>query len=478
MTEILANALIREDFYSFLQRAYFDISGGQKLIPNWHLEVLCDRLEKVRKGEIKRLIINVPPRSLKSQIVNVAFTAWVLGHNPKEKIVSASYSSELSETFARDCKRIMQSEWYKALFPKSIIANEQAAATDFKTISRGVRFATSVEGSLTGRGGNIIIIDDPMKTTDMGSENALKKVQEWYTGTLLSRLDDQENGSIILIMQRIHEDDLTGYLLDKEPDKWEHIVMPMIATTEEKWQVGNKTFVRHKGDVLHKNYTGLKKCLDLKQELGTYVWESQYQQEPCPIGGGIVKEEWLQYFPNATISPYDVSRIFLSFDTANKTGDNNAYTACSVVLLLKNRKYYLVNVTRLRIGFTELVTNIIDMYNTYKNQAIITPTLLIEDAASGTPLIDLLKTMHDDNGYKLNIEPIKPEGDKVTRLYGITPYIECGQLLFPPDGFPGREPWWDAFKKELLSFPNSKYKDQVDSLTQAISYGQKLLAYK
>lgn len=153
MTEILANALIREDFYSFLQRAYFDISGGQKLIPNWHLEVLCDRLEKVRKGEIKRLIINVPPRSLKSQIVNVAFTAWVLGHNPKEKIVSASYSSELSETFARDCKRIMQSEWYKALFPKSIIANEQAAATDFKTISRGVRFATSVEGSLTGRGG-------------------------------------------------------------------------------------------------------------------------------------------------------------------------------------------------------------------------------------------------------------------------------------------------------------------------------------
>ena len=253
MTQNLANALIREDFYSFVQRAYFETSGGQILIPNWHIEVLCDKLEKARKGEIKRLIINVPPRSLKSQIVNVAFTAWCLGHNPKLKIVSASYSAELAETFARDCKRIMQSEWYKQMFPKSAIANEQSSAYDFKTISRGGRFSTSVEGSLTGRGGNIIIIDDPIKTTDMTNENALNKVQEWYTGTLLSRLDDQENGVIILIMQRVHEDDLTGFLLDKEPDKWEQIVMPMIAEKDEKWKLDNITIIRHQGEALHKN---------------------------------------------------------------------------------------------------------------------------------------------------------------------------------------------------------------------------------
>ena len=481
MTQNLANALIKEDFYSFVQRAYFETSGGQILIPNWHLEVLCDRLEKARKGQIKRLIINVPPRSLKSQIVNVAFTTWVLGHNPTEKIVSASYSAELAETFARDCKRIMQSEWYKQLFPKSEISNDQSSAYDFKTISRGGRFAASVEGSLTGRGGNIIIIDDPIKTTDMANENALNKVQEWYTSTLLSRLDNQEDGVIILIMQRVHENDLTGYLLDKESDKWEHIVMPMIATEEEQWDVENKTFIRHKGDVLNKQYISFEKCNELKIELGEYVWNAQYQQEPCPVGGGIVKEEWMQYYPNQRLNPDEVYKILLSWDTANKTGENNAYSACSVVAVMRNRTFYLLQVARARLDMTKLLESVLQAYNSVVQESgffRIKPVLLIEDAASGTPLINLLRNLKDIYGRVLNIEAIKPKGDKIDRLYGITPYIENGQLLFPPDGVEGKERWWPDFKKELLSFPNSKYKDQVDSLTQAISYGQELLAYQ
>ena len=481
MTQNLANALIKEDFYSFVQRAYFETSGGQILIPNWHIEVLCDRLEKARKGEIKRLIINVPPRSLKSQIVNVAFTAWCLGHNPKEKIVSASYSAELAETFARDCKRIMQSEWYKQLFLKSVIANDQSSSYDFKTISRGARFATSVEGSLTGRGGNIIIIDDPIKTTDMGSENALKKVQEWYTGTLLSRLDNQENGVIILIMQRVHEDDLTGFLLDNEPDKWEQIVMPMIATEEEHWEVEHKTFIRHKGEVLNQQYISLEKCNELKSELGSYVWNAQYQQEPCPIDGGIVKEEWLQYYPNSRIDLADVRYILLSWDTANKTGENNAYSACSAVAVMRNRKFYLLQVMRARLDMTKLLESVLQAYNSIVQKSGFfgtKPVLLIEDAASGTPLINLSRNLKDMYDRVLNIEAIKPKGDKITRLYGVTPYIESGQLLFPPDSAEGKEQWWPEFKKELLSFPNSKYKDQVDSLTQAISYAQEMLAYQ
>ena len=190
---------------------------------------MCDKLERGRCGEIKRLIINLPPRSLKSQLINVAFTAWTLAKSPKKKIISVSYSAELADEFARDTKRIMTSDWYKMLFPKSQIANEQSSATDFKTHSHGGRFTTSVDGTITGRGGNLIVIDDPINTSNTTSETALNKVNEWYKKTLLSRLDNQETDSIVLMMQRVHENDLTGYLLENEPDKWDVIKIPQIA---------------------------------------------------------------------------------------------------------------------------------------------------------------------------------------------------------------------------------------------------------
>lgn len=159
----LSTALIRSDFYSFVQRVFYEVTGGQEFVPNRHIEVLCDALERACRGEIKRLIINVPPRSLKSIIVNVAFPAWILAHNPREKIISASYSNDLSETFARDCKRVIMSNWFRELFQRCVIANDQTSNADFKTQSRGGRFSTSVESTFTGRGGNFIIIDDPIK---------------------------------------------------------------------------------------------------------------------------------------------------------------------------------------------------------------------------------------------------------------------------------------------------------------------------
>ncbi len=269
----LSSALIRSDFYSFVQRIFYEVTGGQILVPNWHLEVLCDALERARRGEIKHLIITVPPRSLKSIVVNVAFPAWILAHDPREKIISASYSNELSETFARDCKRVLISNWFRELFPRCVIATDQTSTTDFKTQARGGRFSTSVESTFTGRGGNFIIIDDPIKASDAMNESARNKVIEWYQHTLLSRLDSQENGVIILIMQRVHEQDLTGYLLENS-DGWTHIKMPQIAITNERWTVGNKTFIRPAGTVLHKKYMSQTKTQELQQNLGTYVWSA------------------------------------------------------------------------------------------------------------------------------------------------------------------------------------------------------------
>lgn len=463
----LSRALIRTDFYSFVQRVFYEVSGGQILSPNWHIHLLCDQLERARRGEIKRLIINVPPRSLKSIIVNVAFTVWLLAHNPREKVISASYSNDLADTFARDCKRVMTAPWFKELFPNCIIAGDQTSAADFKTTARGGRFSTSVESTFTGRGGNFIIIDDPIKASDAMSESARNKVIEWYQHTLLSRLDNQENGVIILIMQRVHENDLTGYLLENS-DEWTHIKIPEVATTNEQWTAGTTTYTRRSGTVLHEKYMSLARAQDLQQTLGTYVWSAQYQQEPCPAEGGIIKESWLHYYTEKTFDINNVARVFISWDTANKTGATNAYSAAVAVVMTYNRHFYLVGVYRDRWDMPTLVNMATEIYNgwKYNTDARNKVTMLIEDAASGTQLIQCLNATRDAHGLLFNVVPIKPSGDKVSRLIGCSALIENGTLQFPQD----EKPWWSDFKKELLGFPGTKHKDQVDALTQCINY--------
>lgn len=466
----LSTALIRQDFFSFFQRAFYETSGGQFIVPAWYFYVLCDKLEKVRCGEIKRLIINLPPRSLKSQLINVAFTAWTLAKSPKKKIISVSYSAELADEFARDTKRIMTSDWYKTLFPKSQIANEQSSATDFKTHSHGGRFTTSVDGTITGRGGNLIVIDDPINTSNTTSETALNKVNEWYKKTLLSRLDNQETDSIVLMMQRVHENDLTGYLLENEPDKWDVIKIPQIAIENETWLVGNKTFVRNKGQVLNPNYTGLEKSLELKQSLGSYVWESQYQQNPIAVESGIIKPEWLHYEDQITFDRNDVRKVYLSWDTASKTGTDNAYSACVVIVMTRDRKLHLVDVYRDKWEIPELIKETKDIYNQWAsnlgNKGQI--TLLVEEAASGVALNQFLAAEYNNGGSYFNTVAIKPHGDKASRLINSSVVIESGRLLFPSES--RNLHWWYEFKKELLGFPGTKYKDQVDALSQVIRY--------
>lgn len=460
------DVLLRNDFCSYVQRVFYEL-GNDKFISNWHLEVLCDALERARRGEIKRLIINVPPRSLKSIVVNVAYSTWLLGQDPRERIVSVSYSAELADKFARNSKIIMESDWYRRIFPRTVISKNRSTPSDFNTTARGGRYTTSVDCTMTGRGGNVIIIDDPIKPTDTGSESALNKVNEWYRNTMLSRLDDQQNGMIIVIMQRVHEDDLTGYLLENSTE-WTHIKIPEIAITDETWTVGSKVFHRAIGRPLNPARLPMEIIESKRLELGTYVWSAQYQQEPCPIDGGIVKESWLHYYSNQMFDINTVARVFISWDTANKTGASNAYSAAVAVVMTYDRHFYLVDIYRDRWDMPSLVKTAIDIYNQwkYKTDAGAKVEMLVEDAASGTQLIQYLNTTPDAGGYPFNVTPIKPNGDKVSRLIGCSALIENGTLQFPKD----EKPWWADFKKELLGFPGTKYKDQVDALTQCINY--------
>jgi len=458
MTEEEAlNLVLRTDFYSYIRKVFHEVTGGEEFIDSWHLRVICDTLEQCRAGEIKRLVINVPPRSLKSIITTVGFSSWLLGHDPKEKVISVSYSSELSEKFARDTKLVMNSPWFQRVFQKTKISRDRHTAYDFTTTARGGRFSTSVEGTLTGRGGNFIIIDDPIKPTGVDSENIFSKVNNWYRNTLLSRLNNKETGCIIVIMQRLHEDDLSGYLLETESG-WHHLKIPAIAEEDEIWNLSNKSIItRNKGDVICPAQLRKATLEQFRKSMGTVVFEGQYQQNPAPLEGAVIKTKWFKYYTQDELPVPD--QIIISWDTASKIKETSAYSACCVFGVSKDKKYYLLEVYRERLELPALFKKIKAVYQQYKELYGSRVDLLIEDAASGIQIIQLLK---EEGLYCI---PIKPSSDKLSRFKGASVIVERGDVFVPKT----QQSWWPEFEHELVRFPNSKYKDQADSFSQVFS---------
>src|SRR5271169_350666 len=192
-------ALLRRDLYAFTERCFYELNPATKFMPNWHIEVVAAALEACRRGEIKRLIINQPPRSLKSHCASVAFVAFLLGHDPTAQIICASYGQELANKHALDSRTILASNWYQALFPRTRLSPERQAVHDFMTTEQGFRLSTSVGGALLGRGANFLVIDDPQKPDEAVSDTQRKAVNDWFDSTLITRLNDKRNGCIILI---------------------------------------------------------------------------------------------------------------------------------------------------------------------------------------------------------------------------------------------------------------------------------------
>lgn len=285
--------VLRRDFVSFIERSFYELNPQTRFIPGLHIEMMAAKLEACRQGKIKRLIINLPPRGLKSHCTSIAFVAWWLGHNPAGHVICASYGQDLADKLARDCRTVMQSAWYQRLFATRLAGRQ--AVHDFSTTEQGSRFATSVGGVLTGRGADLILLDDPLKPDDALSETCRVAVNEWYDNTLLSRLNDKANGRIIIIMQRLHQDDLVGHVLEQEP--WEVLSFPAIADEDETHVIespfGRRLFNRKKGEVLHPEREPLSVYEAMRQKVGEYNFLSQYQQNPAPPGGALVKPHGL-----------------------------------------------------------------------------------------------------------------------------------------------------------------------------------------
>jgi hypothetical protein len=287
----LLNALLRSDINEFVRRAFLELNPGAVYQENWHLLAITYQLMRIAKGEITRLIITCPPRSLKSLITSVAFPAWLLGHHPEKRIIAASYGSELSKQLSLNTRSLMESGWYGATFPTTRMDPKKNTQDEIRTTKHGTRYATSVNGSLTGMGGSLILIDDPHKPDEAQSDVKREAVHNWFSNTLISRLNDKKNDAIIIIQQRVHEDDLVGRLLENSDD-WTHLDLPAIADRPAKISIGpNKIMERKTGDVLHPAREPIEILESLKNAMGSHVFNAQYLQRPVPSGGGIIKIE-------------------------------------------------------------------------------------------------------------------------------------------------------------------------------------------
>lgn len=449
----LLDAVLRNDLAAFTQRCFQTVVPGQMFRPNWHVEAIAYQLVRCLRGEIRRLIITLPPRNLKSICASVAFPAFVLGHDPTRRVVCVSYSQDLTAKHARDCRTVIESSWYRDLYPNTRIDPRKNAETEFEMTARGYRLGTSVGGTLTGRGGNLIILDDPLKPGDAMSETKRAATNEWYDSTLSSRLDNKTSDVIVVVMQRLHVDDLVGHLLHKN-EGWVHLNLPAIADYPQEIVLGPGAIHRRRiGDLLHSDREPLSVLDELRTAMGSQAFSAQYQQAPIPPGGALIQESWFRRYTQAPERQMG-DRIVQSWDTASKVSKDNDYSVCTTWLVRK-ADYYLLDVVRVRLEFPDLKRRILREADRYG-----ATTVLIEDAGSGMALIQELRS-----DGPLRPIAIKPEREKIVRLEGQSATIEAGHVLIPEEA-----PWLGAFLVEVLSFPYGRHDDQVDSLSQFLGW--------
>lgn len=439
----------RNNLLSFISVTYKDYKIG------WVHQEICETLDNFLKdlidGKRPRLIITMPPRSGKSEIVSRRFPAYFLGKYPDLSIISVSYSASLAEDFSRDVQRIIDSDEYKKIFPNTKLSDKKdknyKRTSDFFEIvdHKGVYCSAGVGGSITGKGCDILIIDDPIKNRqEANSETVRKKIYDWYSSTAYTRLSPI--GGVIMMCTRWHLDDLIGKVLSDKNQKPFHVISyPAIAEHDEPH--------RKQGEALHPERFSLEILNEIKSTLSTADWLSLYQQKPVPEGGAIFETSKIRYY-DETSEPKRFDQIVGSWDMTFKENKSSDF----VVGQLWGRKgadFYLLDMVRDRMDFVKTLKVFINFANKHKN----CNCWLVEDKANGTAIISTLKK------HISGIIPITPKESKQERAYAITPYLEAGNIFFPKN-----QNFTKDLEEEMLQFPAGAHDDTVDSMTQALNY--------
>lgn len=479
----------QEDLLSFCQY----VSPGFRVVP--HLRKIADALERVANGELKRLIICMPPRWGKSFTVSQHFPAWFMGKFPDRKIIATSCTTELAEDFGRAVRNVVQQAEFERIFPAARIADDSQSAKRFHMNRGGVYYAVGMGGTLTGRGAHVLIIDDPVKNReDADSDTMRRKHREWYTSTSRTRL--MPGGAVVVVQTRWREDDLAGWLLDeKKHEGWEVISLSAVAEEPEEHVLADGTvWNRVVGDPLDAERYREVMTADLREHRwrplntppgedpireyaladleatrrssGSRDWSALYQQRPVPAEGGRVQLGWFKRYRHGQY-PGDVQRVVLSFDTGQKDKADNDPSVCTVWFETP-LGHYLIDLWRDRVIYPSLRRHALRLIAAYDPHAV-----LIEDKGNGTTLIqDLLSPQPGgDTPRGIPVIAIMPDGDKVTRWDRCSPMAESG-WVWVPDRDLDPPAWLSPFEHELSSFPLGKHDDMVDSTSQYLNWAR------
>ena len=437
--ELDTSAKAKENFLDFVKAVWPEFISG------YHHKKIAEKFQQLKDKKLKRLIVNMPPRHTKSEFASYLLPAWIMGHAPKTKIIQATHTGELAFRFGRKVRNLMDHEDYKRVFKDVELSADSKAAGRWETNKGGEYFATGVGGAITGRGADLLIIDDPHSEQDALSETAFDNAYEWYTSGPRQRL--QPGGIIVIVMTRWSTKDLTGRLMgaqkEVKADQWDMIEFPAIFP---------KT-----GNPIWPEYWMKDELLSVKASLNEQKWQAQWQQQPTSEEGSIIKREWWMKWESDS-PPNNIQHVIQSYDTAyskKETADYSAITTWGVFTSEADGKVYLIllDAVKGRWEFPELKRKALEKYREFEPE-----TVIVEAKASGLPLTHELRQI----GIPVtNFTPSKGN-DKHVRVNAVAPVFEAGQIWVPD------KRWAQEVIEECAAFPFGDNDDYVDSTTQAV----------
>ena len=483
-TEIEAERC-RRSLRSFIAAAWPVVEPATPFVGNWHIDAIAEHLEAATRGEIRKLVINIPPRHMKSLQVSVFWPAWVWLTHPERRFLFGSYALELSTKHSVICRRLVSSGGvrprpgeeahgrtvlerigYRGLVetlegPEAwSLCGDQNLKRRFENTRTGMRLATSVGGSVTGEGGDFLVLDDPHKPDEVGSDVLRARTVDWHDSTWTTRLNDAATGVQVIVMQRLHEADLTGHVLER--GGFEHLCLPAEHELSHPfhWPDDPRT---EPGEVLWPKW-GEPYLAEKQVELGSYGYAGQYQQRPSPAGGGIFRRDWWRiYLPGELPAP---RMLVASWDMTFKDSDGSDYVVGQLWLRdLADR--YLVAQIRARLDFTQTLAAVraLDTYARRRWPGVALANL-VEDAANGPAVVSTLR--REISGLRA----VRVRDGKEGRAHAVVPEVEAGNVHLPEDVIPAppgyRETRTEELIEELAAFPRGAHDDQVDAMTQAL----------
>jgi predicted phage terminase large subunit-like protein len=465
LKHILANIshedIVREkcerSFHEFVKHAFGVLEPGVTMDDNWHIQAICEHLEAVNRGEVQRLLINVPPRTMKSLLVNVMWPVWSWIHRPHLKVISISYSHELSVGLSVNARQLVKSDWFTRLWPHVKLNEDQDAKHFFATTQGGFRYCTSTRGTLTGKGADLLIVDDPHDPSGAESDLERQRAIRWWRETASTRLNDFRTGAIVNVQQRLHAEDLAGHML--ESGNYDHLNLPMRFEEDRKAKtsIGWEDPRTEEGELLWPERFTESVVDELENSMGGYAFAGQMQQRPVPREGGLFKTESLRYLDYLPADPIAIVR---AYDKAGTEGGGKRTAGVKMAVLPKNN-----------LGIRYVIMDVVKgQYSIAQREQIIKETAIndghdvkiyIEQEPGSAGKESALNTVANLEGFSVHRD--RPSGEKTVRAEPLATQIEIGAVAVL------NRPWVDAFVDELSTFPNGKYLDQCDAAALAFN---------